>query len=116
MGGVGPSGVGAGVGHVHFIFFVSISFAFCSRRKPVFRWNMGLNAQCKKLVSPNARDTNMLVFLALGDAKVLFLALGDAKVPNARSFASWWNIGIPLRRKTTGVEPTWRYLYQHVGI
>ena len=34
-------GVGAGVGHVHFMFFVLISFAFCSQRKPFFRWNMG---------------------------------------------------------------------------
>ena len=41
IGGVGPSGVGAGVGHVHFMFFVLISFAFCSQRKPSFRWNMG---------------------------------------------------------------------------
>ena len=39
--GVRPSGVGAGVGHVHFMFFVLISFAFCSRRKPSFQWNMG---------------------------------------------------------------------------
>ena len=43
IGGVGPSGVGAGVGHVHFMFFVLISFAFCSQRKPSFQWNMGLN-------------------------------------------------------------------------
>ena len=35
----------------------------------------------------------MLVFFALGNAKVLSFALGDAKVPNARSFAFWWNIG-----------------------
>ena len=35
----------------------------------------------------------MLVFLALGDAKVLSFALGDAKVPDARYFAFWWNIG-----------------------
>ena len=35
-------GVGAGVGHVHFMFFVLISFVFCSQRKPSFRWNMGL--------------------------------------------------------------------------
>ena len=41
IGGVGPSGVGAGVGHVHFMFFVLISFAFCSQRKPSFQWNMG---------------------------------------------------------------------------
>ena len=43
IGGVGPSGVGAGVGHVHFMFFVLISFAFCSQRKPSFQWNMGLS-------------------------------------------------------------------------
>ena len=41
IGGVGPSGVGAGVGHVHFMFFVLISFTFCSQRKPSFQWNMG---------------------------------------------------------------------------
>ena len=47
----------------------------------------------QKIASPNARDTNMLVFLALANAKVLSFALGDAKVPNASSFASQWNIG-----------------------
>ena len=31
-----------GVGHVHFIFFVLISFALGSRRKRSFQWNMGL--------------------------------------------------------------------------
>ena len=37
----------------------------------------------------------MLVFLALGNAKVLSFALGDAKVPipNTNDFASQWNIG-----------------------
>ena len=35
----------------------------------------------------------MLVFFALGNAKVLSFALGDAKVPNAIFFASQWNIG-----------------------
>ena len=29
------------VGHVHFMFFVSISFAFGSQRKPSIQWNMG---------------------------------------------------------------------------
>ena len=38
IGGVGPSGVATGVGHVHFMFFV-----FCSQRKPSFQWNMGLS-------------------------------------------------------------------------
>ena len=55
----------------------------------------------------------MLVFLALGDAKMLSFALGDAKVPDARNFAFWWNIGLTqkivlLRHLTQG--------YQHVGI
>ena len=36
IGGVGPSGVGAGVGHVQFRLFVSISFAFGSQRKRSF--------------------------------------------------------------------------------
>ena len=48
----------------------------------------------KKFALPNARDTNMLVFLASGKAKVLSFALGDAKVPNANGFASQWNIGL----------------------
>ena len=40
----------------------------------------------------------MLVFLALGDAKLLSFALGDAKVPDARYFAFWWNIGLTILR------------------
>ena len=52
-----------------------------------------VHGQRKKSASPNAKDTNMLVFLALGNAKVLYFALGDAKVPNANDFAFWWNIG-----------------------
>ena len=48
----------------------------------------------EKFASPNARDTNMLVFLVLGTAKVLSFALGDAKVPNANDFASQWNKGL----------------------
>ena len=39
----------------------------------------------------------MLVFFALGNAKVLSFALADAKVPNASSFAFWWNIGFRVR-------------------
>ena len=31
----------SGVGHVHFMFFVLISFALGSRREPSFQWNMG---------------------------------------------------------------------------
>ena len=38
---VGSPGIGSHVGHVHFMFFVLISFAFGSQRKPSFQWNMG---------------------------------------------------------------------------
>ena len=43
IGGVGSSGVGAGIGHVHFMLFMSISFASGTQRKPVFWWNMGFS-------------------------------------------------------------------------
>ena len=42
IGCVGSLALGLCVGHVHFIFFVSISFASGTRRKPIFQWNMGL--------------------------------------------------------------------------
>ena len=38
----------------------------------------------------------MLVFFALGKAKVLSFALGDAKVSNTNGFALQWNIGFRL--------------------
>ena len=41
IGRVGSPRVGARVGHVHFMFFVLISFALDSQRKPSFQWNMG---------------------------------------------------------------------------
>ena len=55
IGGVGPSGVGAGVGHVHFMFFVLISFALRSQRKPSFQWNMGLNVSIHADLALNGR-------------------------------------------------------------
>ena len=53
-----------------------------------------LHGQRKKFASPNARDTNMLVFFALGNAKVRSFVFGNAKLPEASSFASQWNIGL----------------------
>ena len=55
-----------------------------------------LRVKREKFTSPNAKESNMLVFLALGNAKGLFFALGDAKVPSANDFAFWWNIGLRL--------------------
>ena len=42
-----------------------------------------------RFASSNAKDTNMLVYFALG----------NAKVPNANGFASQWNIGLGLSRQ-----------------
>ena len=56
--------------------------------------NIYIHGQRKKFASHNARDTNMLVFFALGNTKVLSFALGNAKLPDASSFASQWNIGL----------------------
>ena len=41
IGCVGSPGVGACVGHVHFMLIVSLSFALVSQRKHGFQWNMG---------------------------------------------------------------------------
>ena len=38
---VGSPGVGAHVGHVHFMLFVSISFALGTQPEPSFQWNVG---------------------------------------------------------------------------
>ena len=38
---------GAGVGHVHFMLFVSISFVLGTQREHYFQWNTGLN--CPKV-------------------------------------------------------------------
>ena len=51
------------VGHVHFKFFVLISFAFGGQRKPSFQWNMGLKHTIKEIVmfiSFNMLDENLV--------------------------------------------------------
>ena len=51
----------------------------------------------------------MLVFLALGDAKVLSFESGDAKVPDARYFAFWWNIGLRISTFSLLVQSNGNY-------
>ena len=43
------------VGHVHFMVFVLISFAFGTQRKPSFQWDMGLSesTDIKQLAFPS---------------------------------------------------------------
>ena len=43
IGCVGSLALGLCVGHVHFIFFVLISFALGSQSKHSFQWNMGFS-------------------------------------------------------------------------
>ena len=47
----------------------------------------------------------MLVFFALGNAKVLYFALGDAKVTKTNVFGSQWNIGFNVC-DTTNIAPS----------
>ena len=47
----------------------------------------------------------MLVFFALGNAKLLSFALGDANVPNANGFVSQWNIGLTFLLQLTHITP-----------
>ena len=69
-----------------------------------------IHGQRKKFASPNARDTNILVFFALGNAKVLSFALPNAKLPDASSSASQWNIGftVPSKGICYPVGDLWR--------
>ena len=48
IGCVGSHGIGTRVGHVHFMLFVSISFALGSQRKRSFQWNMGLSDKVRR--------------------------------------------------------------------
>ena len=55
IGCVGSQTQSSGVGHVHFMFFVLISFAFGSQRKPRIQWNMGLNPEIVSVVMTSNR-------------------------------------------------------------
>ena len=51
IGCVGSPRVGARIGHVDFMLFVSISFALGSQRKRGFQWNMGLTPHAPFVVN-----------------------------------------------------------------
>ena len=53
IGCVGSLALGLCFGHVHFIFFVLISFASDTRRKPSFQWNMGFMVFMLTLIDPS---------------------------------------------------------------
>ena len=80
---------------------------------PIFHWKWGLHwlpkaneiytkkcnvhGQRKELASHNAKDTNMLVYFALGNAKFWRRVHCPTPTPDARYFASQWNIGLRLK-------------------
>ena len=51
-------------------------------------------ASGEKCASPNAKYTNMLVYFALGNAKFWRRVHCPMPTPDARYFASQWNIGL----------------------
>ena len=59
IGGIGPSGVGAGIRHVHFMFFVLISFAFCSQ--PEKDQN---NSEIDPILAPTRHNPFLLILKA----------------------------------------------------
>ena len=63
IGCVGSLALGPCVGHVHFIFFVLISFALSTRRKRSFQWNMGY-----RVSAPNAWFLTFVIIVRLGDS------------------------------------------------
>ena len=63
IGGVGPSGVGAGVGHIHFRLFVLISFAFGSQRRSSFQWNMGLSHQNSAYIKIKSKQSGKVLYV-----------------------------------------------------
>ena len=75
-------GVGAGIGHVHFMFFVLISFAFCSQRKPSFRWNMGFIVTEKK--KNMFRDRSLITGGGVQNGKIAGLIMFASPPPQLK--------------------------------
>ena len=76
--------------------------------QPIFHWL----AFAKKCASPNARDTNMLVYFALGNTKFWRWVHCPTPTPDARYFAFWWNIGLNVHAQRKNPTPgTQRNLY-----
>ena len=73
-----------------------MGFRWLPNANEIYTKKRNVHGQRKKFAAPKERDTNTLVFFALGNAKALSFALGNAKLPDASSFASQWNIGFTL--------------------
>ena len=85
IGCVGSLALGLCIGHVHFIFYVLISFALGSRRKCSFQWNMGL----KPIFHCNARN--------------LASAVGVGQCPRRQNLAleiptCWYILALPYAK------------------
>ena len=91
------------VGHVHFILFVSISFAFGSQRKPGFRWNMGLRLHIYHWNYHLCSDTCFIEW------KVYTLI---SKYANIVKFAAWLDILlVVLQNQYRDAIETWSSLW-----
>ena len=86
------------VGHVHFMLFVSISFALGSQCKRSFQWNMGLKQQQKKRLCQSIPDYNLMQTVQR-NYKIKFLT-EKRKLLDRCSFGSI--LGIQVSRPTAG--------------
>ena len=77
------------------LYSTGLRLGFASGKRQLLGFAPSKNA--KKMGSPNARDTNMLVYFALGNAKFWRRVQCPTPTPDARYFAFWWNIGFTLR-------------------
>ena len=78
IGCFGSSGVGAHVGHVHFMLFVSILCALGSQGKHNIQWNMGFNSQrfwisYNRWIGPLLRD---IAYLGHSQSQSLVIEFG----------------------------------------
>ena len=74
------------VGHVHFIFFVYISFASGSQREPHFQWNIG---------SVGSSGVGHVHFMYISCCLCIIFRVGYAKISRRRGKFQW-NMGFSI--------------------
>ena len=71
------------VGHVHFFFFVKISFALGNQREPHFQWNIGCVG-------------SLALGLCVGHVHLIFFVLISFALGSRRKCSFQWNMGFKL--------------------
>ena len=74
------------VGHVHFIFFVYISFALGGQRKPHFQWNIG---------GVGSSGVGHVYFMYISCCLCIIFRVGYANISRRKGIFQW-NMGLRL--------------------